>query len=74
VQWETILRSVAGQRAYRWLNKGEISPMGIADFLIFDAACRARCAFCTGKIADQSGLPRKGLWRRHPCHDHGSTC
>jgi uncharacterized alpha-E superfamily protein len=22
------------------------------------------------KIADQPDLPRKGLWQRHPCHDH----
>jgi uncharacterized alpha-E superfamily protein len=26
VQWETILRSVSAQRAYRWLNAGDINP------------------------------------------------
>ncbi|MEM7142330.1 MAG: alpha-E domain-containing protein, partial [Actinomycetota bacterium] len=33
VQWETILRSVSAQRAYRWRSAGEASAVGIADFL-----------------------------------------
>ena len=37
VQWETILRSVSGVRAYSWLNPGRTTPVGIADFLIFDS-------------------------------------
>jgi hypothetical protein len=37
VQWENVLRSVAGERAYRWLNAGRMDPRGIAEFLILDA-------------------------------------
>jgi uncharacterized alpha-E superfamily protein len=36
VQWEAVLRSVAGDRAYRWLNAGTLDPRGIAEFLILD--------------------------------------
>ncbi|MEO6091739.1 MAG: alpha-E domain-containing protein [Novosphingobium sp.] len=36
VQWEAVLRSVAGDRAYRWLNAGALDPRGIAEFLILD--------------------------------------
>ncbi|MBF9035611.1 hypothetical protein HKCCE2091_15290 [Rhodobacterales bacterium HKCCE2091] len=50
VQWETILRSVAGQRAYRWINKGEASPKGIADFLIFDGRMPRSLKFAVSKI------------------------
>ncbi len=35
-QWETVLRSVAGERAYRWLNSGNMDARGIARFLILD--------------------------------------
>jgi uncharacterized alpha-E superfamily protein len=64
VQWETILRSVAGMRAYRWLNKGESSPMGIADFLIFDGRMPRSLRFCDDEDRHQPDLPGKGLW--HP--------
>jgi uncharacterized alpha-E superfamily protein len=69
VQWETILRSVAGQRAYRWLNKGEASPMGIADFLIFDGRMPRSLAFSVGKIATNLGYLERAYGQRHPCHD-----
>lgn len=29
VQWETVLRSVAGNRAYRWLHGGAIDPRAV---------------------------------------------
>ena len=36
-QWEMVLRSVAGERAFRWLHAGVLDPRGIAEFLILDA-------------------------------------
>ncbi|MBZ0215624.1 MAG: alpha-E domain-containing protein, partial [Fimbriimonadaceae bacterium] len=36
VHWETILRSVSAQRGYRWVHGGDVTPTGIADFLILD--------------------------------------
>jgi uncharacterized alpha-E superfamily protein len=70
VQWETILRSVAGMRAYRWLNKGESSPMGIADFLIFDGRMPRSLRFSTMKIGTNLTYLEKAYGTRHPCHDH----
>ena len=32
VQWETILRSVSSQRAFRWIYGAEVRPKNIADF------------------------------------------
>ncbi len=69
VQWETILRSVSGQRAYRWLTGGEISPMGIADFLILDGRMPRSLVFCVSKIAGNLGYLEKEYGIRHACHD-----
>jgi uncharacterized alpha-E superfamily protein len=69
VQWETILRSVAGQRAYRWLSQGEASPMGIADFLIFDRRMPRSLAFSVGKIATNLDYLEQAYGMRMPCHD-----
>ncbi len=52
VQWETILRSVSAERAYHWLNKGDVNPMSIADFLILDRRMPRSLAFCYDRLAD----------------------
>lgn len=50
VQWESVLRSVSGERAYRWLNAGTIDPRGIAEFLILDRRFPRSLAFCVDKM------------------------
>lgn len=50
VQWETILRSLGAERAYRWLNAGHMDAKGIADFLILDGRFPRSLAFCYSKI------------------------
>ena len=35
-QWENVLRSLSGDRAYRWLNSGRMDARSIAQFLILD--------------------------------------
>ena len=50
VQWETVLRSVAGERAYRWLNAGAMDARGIARFLILDGGFPRSIAFCYDKL------------------------
>jgi uncharacterized alpha-E superfamily protein len=35
-QWDQVLRSVAGDRAFRWLNAGQTDPRGIVEFLVMD--------------------------------------
>ncbi len=51
VQWETILRSAGGERAFHWLYGGESRPMMIADFLILDARMPRSLKFCIQKAA-----------------------
>lgn len=54
-QWEVILRSVSAERSYRWLNAGETTPLGIADFLILDRRMPRSLAFCFGQIGEHLG-------------------
>jgi len=52
VQWEMILRSASAERSFYWLNGGNVSPIAIADFLIFDARLPRSLAFCYELITD----------------------
>jgi uncharacterized alpha-E superfamily protein len=69
VQWETVLRSVAGDRAYRWLTGGEVTPMGIADFLILDGRMPRSLAFCVSKLVGNLSYLERQYAVRHSCHD-----
>jgi uncharacterized alpha-E superfamily protein len=69
VQWETILRSVAGQRAYRWLSAGEATPMGIAEFLILDRRMPRSLAFCVDQLTDNLAYLEREYGARHICHE-----
>jgi uncharacterized alpha-E superfamily protein len=60
VQWETLLRSVAGNRAYSWLNAGSMDPRGIARFLILDGQFPRSLAFSFEKIrSNMAGLAKE---------------
>ena len=69
MQWETVLRSVAGQRAYRWLTGGEVAPIGIAEFVILDRRMPRSLVFSVVKLADNLGYLEREYGRRLPCHD-----
>ena len=69
VQWETILRSVSAQRAYRWTHPGPVNPMGIADFLILDRRMPRSLAFAFMKIDDNLNYLASTYDQRHECHD-----
>ena len=59
-QWDTLLRSAAGDRAYRWLSKGEMDARGIARFLILDGRFPRSLIFCYDKImSNLGGLSRE---------------
>jgi len=68
VQWESILRSVSAQRAYRWLNHGDNSPVWIADFLIRDRRLPRSLAFCYAEIVANLKRLEKDYDMRHHCH------
>ncbi|HVR91404.1 MAG TPA: alpha-E domain-containing protein [Novosphingobium sp.] len=63
-QWDTVLRSVAGDRAYRWLNAGAMDPRGIAEFLILDGRFPRSLASCHDKLRSNM----RGL-----AHQYGAT-
>ena len=69
VQWETILRSVSGQRAYRWLTQGRSTAVGIADFVIFDGRLPRSLKYSVGKLVSNLGFLERDYGARHPCHD-----
>lgn len=73
VQWETVLRSVSAMRSYRWLHKGEVSPKGIADFLIMDHRMPRSLAFCYAKIEDNLGYLSEDYDAKKPCHHLADT-
>lgn len=45
-QWDNVLRSLSGERAYRWLNAGRMDARSIADFVILDDRFPRSLAFC----------------------------
>lgn len=69
VQWETILRSVSGVRAFSWLNQGDVTPMGIADFLIFDPRMPRSLRFSVSKLNGNLRMLEAEYGERHACHD-----
>ncbi len=56
VQWDNVLRAVAGERAYRWLNAGQMDPRGIARFLILDERFPRALAFCYDELSTNMAL------------------
>lgn len=69
VQWETILRSVSAQRAYRWLNGADVNPNGIANFLILDRRMPRSLAFCYAKISENLDYLANEYGDKCACHD-----
>lgn len=69
VQWEVILRSVSGQRAYRWLTQGRSTAVGIADFVIFDGRLPRSLRYSVGKLVSNLGFLEQDYGARHPSHD-----
>ncbi|MBL8657182.1 MAG: alpha-E domain-containing protein [Altererythrobacter sp.] len=45
-QWDSILRAVSGDRAYRWLNRAQIDARGIVQFLVFDGRFPRSLTYC----------------------------
>jgi uncharacterized alpha-E superfamily protein len=58
-QWDNVLRSLAGDRAFRWLNAGQMDPRSIAEFVILDAQFPRSLAFCYAALRENlAGLAR----------------
>ena len=55
VQWETILRSVSAEGAYRMTFGQDVRPRNIAEFLICDTRMPRSLAFSVRKLHDNFG-------------------
>ncbi|AKH44265.1 putative alpha-E superfamily protein [Altererythrobacter atlanticus] len=51
-QWDNVLRSLSGERAYRWLNAGRMDARSIADFLILDDRFPRSLSFCLTEMRE----------------------
>ncbi|MDE2595839.1 MAG: alpha-E domain-containing protein [Sphingomonadales bacterium] len=67
-QWETVLRSLAGDRAYRWLNAGAMDPRGIAEFLILDGRFPRSLAASYEKLRGNMGYLAREYGHEIPAH------
>lgn len=74
-QWENILRSVSAEQSYHWVNGGQTTPLGIADFLILDRRMPRSLAFCCHKIGDNLSHLEQEYGVRKPSQDlAGEIC
>lgn len=68
-QWESILRSVAAHRSYRWVYEADYKPTNIADFLILNSRMPRSLAFCYRNIAESLRYLEQEYGLRIKCHD-----
>jgi uncharacterized alpha-E superfamily protein len=52
-QWDQVLRSVAGDRVFSWLNAGQYDARNIVEFLVLDDRFPRSLAFCHSALRDQ---------------------
>ena len=52
-QWDNVLRSVSGDRAYRWLNAGQIDAKGIVEFMVLDDRFPRSLAYSHSALREQ---------------------
>jgi len=67
-QWDTVLRSLSAERAYRWLNAGRMDPRGIAEFLILDRRFPRSLAFCYDALAGNLASLEELHGAQNPCN------
>jgi len=68
-QWESILRSVAAHRSYRWVYDAEYKPTNIADYLILNGRMPRSLTFCYRFIVEHLGFRAADYGQRLPCHE-----
>lgn len=68
-QWESILRSVAAHRSYRWIYDVQHKPGHIADYLILNGRMPRSLHFCYRRIADNLEDLAEEYGTTHACHE-----
>ncbi len=69
-QWDNVLRSLSGERAYSWLNSGRMDARGIAQFLILDERFPRSLDFC--RLAVRENLSALARLRGHDGLPHAA--
>lgn len=69
VQWDTLLRSVAGNRSYSWLHAGAMDPRDIASFLILDGQFPRSLVFCYEKLRSNMGSLARQYGQETSAHE-----
>lgn len=72
LQWETILRSVSAQRAYRWARSDDVTAAGIAEFVILDPRLPRSLVFCYQKMAENLEWLADRYGERHVSQDQAA--
>jgi uncharacterized alpha-E superfamily protein len=67
-QWESILRSVAAHRSYRWVYEADYRPSQIADYLILNNRMPRSLAFCYRNIFKSLRHLGKDYGAEHASH------
>jgi uncharacterized alpha-E superfamily protein len=67
-QWDNVLRSLSGERAYRWLNAGRMDARSIAELLILDDRFPRSLAFCYAAMRANLAALARLHGREGPAH------
>ncbi|WP_322014604.1 alpha-E domain-containing protein [Paraburkholderia sp. J12] len=67
-QWESLLRSVAAHRSYRWVYDAQYRPLNVADFLILNQRMPRSLRFCYEGVSENLQQLAAGHGASHPCH------
>lgn len=68
-QWESILRSVAAHRSYRWVYEAEYKPTNIAEYLILNVRMPRSLTFSYRFLAEHLKFLGEDYGARHPAQD-----
>jgi uncharacterized alpha-E superfamily protein len=68
-QWDNVLRSLSGERAYRWLNAGRMNARSIADFVILDERFPRSLAFCYATLRENLSALAELHGHEGPAHE-----
>ena len=60
---------MSGVRAYGWLHQGKVTPIGIADFLIFDPRMPRSLRFSVSKIRSNLSMLDSEYGGQQICHE-----
>jgi uncharacterized alpha-E superfamily protein len=68
-QWDNVLRSLSGERAYRWLNAGRMDARSIAEFVILDDRFPRSLAFCYAAMRENLAALARLHGQEGPAHE-----